>query len=158
MRSKDPRFIQCDVCKRKDTLQTNAYAKGHAVDLCSNCGWDLHQHPADVYRAILIEDAIKMRLFGGERHIPFEIFDEGRDCAPLGSQKSLKGVIRINAMGIMVSCDGYGDCGSEDGHGSPMLVEFYQGRLRVIAWSDINVEDPTHTIDMEDSRESKRLP
>ena len=50
---------------------------------------------------------------------------------------------------------GYGDAGSLDGHGSPIGIEIYEGRLRVILWTDINTEDPT-IIDMEGARESQR--
>ena len=57
---------------------------------------------------------------------------------------------------IVIEAEGYGDCTSKDGHGSPAIIEFYDGKLRIIAWSDINSEEPTHTIDLSDAKESRR--
>lgn len=57
---------------------------------------------------------------------------------------------------IEVAVAGYGDCTSEDGEGSPILVEKAEDKLRVICWADINKEDPTTIIDMEDAKENKR--
>jgi len=44
-----------------------------------------------------------------------------------------------------------------DGQGSPILVEVADGKLRVVCWSDINEEDPTHIISMEKAREDLRI-
>ena len=65
--------------------------------------------------------------------------------------------IRIEASDFAISifAEGHGDFGSEDGHGCPLFIEFYQGRLRVIAFPDINKEDP-QIIDLNGSREDHR--
>lgn len=62
--------------------------------------------------------------------------------------------IRIEASDFCISIfpRGHGDFGSEDGYGCPLFIEIYQGRLRVIAFPDINVEDPT-IIDLSNARE-----
>lgn len=52
---------------------------------------------------------------------------------------------------------GYGDCTSKDNCGCPIVLEIWEGQLRLVVWADINSEDPTHIIDLENARESKRL-
>ena len=66
--------------------------------------------------------------------------------------------IRIEASDFAISIhpQGHGDFGSADGHGCPLFIEFYQGRLRVIAFPDINEPDPK-IIDMSGAREDTRL-
>ncbi len=68
-----------------------------------------------------------------------------------------KARIGMTRMGqIEVAVEGYGDYTSQDGEGSPILIEKNEDKLRVICWADINKEDPTTIIDMEDARENKR--
>lgn len=57
---------------------------------------------------------------------------------------------------LYIRPEGTGDCTSEDGHGYPICLEYYEGSLRLIVWSDINQEDPTHIIPMEGSYTSQR--
>jgi hypothetical protein len=57
---------------------------------------------------------------------------------------------------LLIKPEGYGDMVSEDGHGIPVVMELYQGRLRIIAWADINQEDYTDIIDLEEAREDSR--
>lgn len=62
-----------------------------------------------------------------------------------------------DGLGVMLAIKGYGDHCSADGDGHPILLERFQGRLRLVVWADINQEDHTHIIDLEDAREDKRL-
>lgn len=66
--------------------------------------------------------------------------------------------IRIVASDFVISVypQGYGDCGSADGHGCPLFIELYQGRLRVVAFPNINNENP-QVIDLSGAREDTRL-
>lgn len=66
--------------------------------------------------------------------------------------------IRIVATGFVISVypQGYGDCGSADGHGCPLFIELYQSRLRVVAFPNINNEEP-QIIDLNGAREDTRL-
>ena len=64
--------------------------------------------------------------------------------------------IVASPRGISIEAKGYGDCGSTDGHGSPIFLEFFQGRFRLLVWSDITNEDPTHIIDLTGAREDRR--
>ena len=51
----------------------------------------------------------------------------------------------------------YGEKVSEDGKGSPIMVEYYKGEVKVGVWDDINKEDPK-IISMEKARETNREP
>lgn len=66
--------------------------------------------------------------------------------------------VRIEASDFCISIfpQGFGDFGSADGHGCPLFIELYQGRLRVIAFPDINEQDP-QIIDLCGAREDTRL-
>jgi hypothetical protein len=57
---------------------------------------------------------------------------------------------------IYIMPEGYGDATSENGSGCPIMVEIWEGKLRLVAWSDINKEDPTHAISLETAKESIR--
>lgn len=57
---------------------------------------------------------------------------------------------------IFISPKGYGDATSEDGYGSPILLEVWNGELRIVAWADINEQDATHIISLEKARENLR--
>ena len=57
--------------------------------------------------------------------------------------------------GIMFHFKGYGDCGSGEGHGIPILMEMKDGEVRIVVWSDINKEDYTHDISLRFARDSE---
>ena len=88
-----------------------------------------------------------------QRTLEVTLADADPSC---DGQQSIKVV--PDHHGVSIVAKGYGDRGSADGHGSPMFLELYRGRLRLLVWADINVEDPTHVIDLEDSREDRRHP
>lgn len=58
-------------------------------------------------------------------------------------------------LAIQIRPEGYSDHDSVDGHGCPVLLEVWEGHLRVIVWPDINKEEPM-IIDLEKARESAR--
>lgn len=58
--------------------------------------------------------------------------------------------------GIDIGAKGYGSYTMEDGSGFPVYIEFYEGKLMLRVWADINSEEPTHTISLEGARESLR--
>lgn len=53
--------------------------------------------------------------------------------------------------GIAISFSGHGDCCSQGENGTPVYIERYDGDVRVIVYSDINKEDPTHIISLTDA-------
>src|SRR4051794_37185630 len=63
--------------------------------------------------------------------------------------------IEVSDFAISIYPHGYGDSGSADGHGCPLFIEFHQGRLRVVAFPDINSEE-LKIIDLSGAREDQR--
>ncbi|MGR5448539.1 hypothetical protein ACP3V3_01900 [Vibrio sp. PNB22_3_1] len=61
-----------------------------------------------------------------------------------------------NESAIGVRLDGFSDNVSHDDFGHPVLIEQLNGELRVVIWSDINQEDPTHIISLENARNGRR--
>jgi|688.fasta_scaffold03312_15 hypothetical protein len=57
---------------------------------------------------------------------------------------------------IYIRPENTGDKTSMDGEGWPILLEYYQGSLRLVVWSDINNEEPTHNICLDGALNSKR--
>ena len=57
---------------------------------------------------------------------------------------------------IYIKPEGYGYMCSLDNAGIPVLIEIWEDELRVVVWSDINQEDPTHIISLEKAREENR--
>ena len=83
--------------------------------------------------------------------IPFELKDANPEY-----DTRLKGLVTIYpGHGIEFIFDGYGDHGTQPGHGTPVYIDIYQEELRVCIWKDINVEDP-EIISLEKARESMR--
>lgn len=56
---------------------------------------------------------------------------------------------------LCVYPQGYGEHGADDGGGAPVILDHYDGRLRVVLCIDINSEEQT-IIDLEGARESAR--
>lgn len=71
------------------------------------------------------------------------------------SQETLPIRIEISDVAISIYPQGHGDCRSDDGQGCPLYLEFYQGHIRVVAFSDINTEVP-HIIYLSGAREDRR--
>ena len=65
--------------------------------------------------------------------------------------------VAANDSAISIFPEGYGDFGSAPGHGCPVFLEFYRGRLRLIVFADINEQEPT-IIDLESAREDRHVP
>jgi len=66
--------------------------------------------------------------------------------------------IEASEDGILIKPKGYGDFCTDNGYGSPVLIELCNGHPRVVVWSDINQEDPTHIVSLEGAAESLRKP
>lgn len=66
-------------------------------------------------------------------------------------KRKIKVKVSFNAGSIFISPKGY-----KDGQGGePVMLELYEDKLRVIVWSDPEVEDPTHVIHLEKTRTKK---
>jgi len=77
----------------------------------------------------------------------FELIDE----TAVETQKISMNVEKIPA-GVGIAPKGYGTVYDD----FPVLIEFYEGELRVCVWSDINQEDPTHIISLEGAKICKK--
>ena len=72
------------------------------------------------------------------------------------SQRTVKVEVAEEHSGVVSYPAGYGCFGCADGTAGPILLELYEGRLRLLVWDDINLEDPSHIIDLEGAREAQR--
>lgn len=77
---------------------------------------------------------------------------------PVSSGQSLKIKLQLSSADnlLMIGAQGYGGNTVLDGAGFPVVIEYYKGQFRVLVWADINNEEPTHIISMENARESNR--
>lgn len=73
--------------------------------------------------------------------------------APVGNREL---VIEVESHGIAIRPIGYGDCSSPNGQGSPILIEFRNGLPTLVVWDDINCEEPSHVISLENAAEPNR--
>lgn len=80
-----------------------------------------------------------------------------RDKSELSS--ALPIAVKVEACqdgSIEIRPSGYGDCSSQNGSGCPVIVESWDGDLRLVVWGDINKEDPTNIISLAGAQESWR--
>ena len=73
------------------------------------------------------------------------------------SSETLQVRVTANNSAISIFPEGFGDFGSAPGHGCPVFLELYQGRLRLIVFPDINDQEPL-IIDLEAAREAQHVP
>jgi hypothetical protein len=73
-----------------------------------------------------------------------------------GDKTLIPCTIELKNGSIYIRPEGYGDCGTEDGFGCPVIIEYYEGSIRVVVWGDINSEDPTVNVKLDNAHESKR--
>lgn len=81
--------------------------------------------------------------------------DHGDGGEPGFDPKGVKVFVDADSRWMWIRPEGYGEATAQDGHGFPIGLEYYNGRLRLLVYSDINEQDP-QIIDMEDARESNR--
>ncbi len=86
-----------------------------------------------------------------ESAIAFTLKDHGDEPKP-----NVNGRIEHNDIGIEIHVDGYGSAAMPPGQGAVVFLEFYNGELVVRTWADINQEDCTSRISLEDAQESGR--
>jgi hypothetical protein len=129
----------------------------------------IHLHSRDEYYAVdhfeLVNDNEEDRLDDG--HPFLVVLDTGREansqfllrCEPneRGEHQLVK-VARSESKNLLeISLPGYGTKTMDDDFGGIIALENYNG-LRLHVWSDINQEDPTHVINLENAKLEKRLP
>jgi len=75
-------------------------------------------------------------------------------CNPEAMPKHVE--IRYTKRGIAISFDGYGDA-TTNGNGEPVYIELRDGVPFVCVWADIQREDPTHVLTLEDASLDRQL-
>lgn len=65
--------------------------------------------------------------------------------------------IRNSGFGMEIRMPGYSDCCSQDSEGVPIYLEEYSGEMYLRIFSDINSEEPTHNISLNNARDSNRV-
>jgi len=93
----------------------------------------------------------KMATQSGKLLIECSISEQ---CSELPGKK-LPVNIMVEHGKLWIQPVGFGDKTSADGHGWPIGMEVWEGRLRLIIFDDINTEDP-RIIDLENARECSR--
>lgn len=84
------------------------------------------------------------------------------DACP-GHDTRVKLGISGRNQSLIVEAEGYNVCNMDDdmpigkGHRPIVALEIWEGEFRVIVWADINEEDPTHIISLENARISNRI-
>lgn len=81
----------------------------------------------------------------------FELLDHSEEHHP-----PLKVKMEYGPQFIEIYPEGYGTSDMMPGFGSPVALEWYQGRLRLLVHADIN-EQEHQVIDLETARESNRI-
>lgn len=66
--------------------------------------------------------------------------------------------------GLDIDIEGYGNQGMEDGCGTPVYLDTFDGKPIVYVWADINEEEPTHklavhrlAVNLSGAKESERV-
>ena len=77
-------------------------------------------------------------------------------CDPPPGGRYLPVIVEGQNGKLEIRIKGYGDYYSDDDAGTPILLEVNNGVVQLVVWSDINQQDPTHVIKLEDAREDKR--
>jgi hypothetical protein len=72
-----------------------------------------------------------------------------------GSTKTQNVTVEVTPLGIDIKAQGYGNLTMEDGYGTPVFLEFYEGSLRLLYFPDINQEEPV-VVPLEGALESNR--
>jgi len=91
-------------------------------------------------------------------NLPFDLAD-GEASAQRGENNTVVGALEINdGVGVSLKFDGFSTIDCQDNVGAPIHIEFYAGELRVLVWSDINKDDPTHIIPLNGAQNSNREP
>jgi len=72
--------------------------------------------------------------------------------------KNLSVRVEFRDGSIFIYPKGYGDYCSLEGKGCPAIIELADDRLRIVAWTDINQEDSTHTVEFDGAKEEERKP
>ena len=81
------------------------------------------------------------------KHYTTELHDHC-DTTP---KQSIKAKAVLGELCALLGAEGYGTKNTI-GDEPMVMMEFWEGELRVLVWTDINQEDPTHIISLEGAK------
>ncbi|MEL0637663.1 hypothetical protein V6259_12920 [Marinomonas sp. TI.3.20] len=84
--------------------------------------------------------------------IPFTLKEKAPDAFG-----EIKGEMSISSDGVSIKLNGYSDYTSQDNGGILTYLELWDGEVFSRVYSDINIEDPTHSIRFENAKNSNRI-
>jgi hypothetical protein len=86
------------------------------------------------------------------RRIKFKLEDCGQRPGP-----DIEGRIDFYSHCVDIHLNGYGTSDMADGYGSPLALDYCDGKVQVLVWSDINSQEPDK-INLENALETNREP
>lgn len=137
-------FCGCTIIKNaKDQSKYDYY-------YCDSCGARSCKFDNNLHKALLSWNRRLCSSTSPETAMAVEISDAFDGTA----KYSVK--ITKTDSGIFLTPEGYGDYCSKDGEGKPVLLEVFAGIPRIVMWSDINKEDYTHLVELNNAEEKLR--
>lgn len=70
--------------------------------------------------------------------------------------EQISGYVEVGT-GVALHFNGYGDLTSTDDSGTPLYCDLINGELHAVIFGDINLEEPTHIINLEAAKLSNRI-
>ena len=84
-----------------------------------------------------------------------EYFIHNRE-GPEGDTARIKVKLELTPNGIAIGFEGYGEKVMPEDLGKPVFIELYKGTPRVIVFGDINNEEATHIVSLDNTSERLR--
>lgn len=82
------------------------------------------------------------------------VLRDGEDYS--NDDKAVKVSVKSLGHALCIKIDGYSDCCSVDSKGIPVCLDNYSGEIKLLVYSDINEEEPTHSISLSGARNQMR--
>lgn len=147
--------VACPYCGGPDLQDTGRDQDASHCEVryvCGDCGRVHHiSYTATEIALESTDDPSELVVF----NLPVAVLEDQGAEEPARAGKLPVGVVPARD-GLGVVAHGYGDYCAGRGDGSPLILELFRGRLRAIAWHDINDDDGTTVVDLDQAREDER--
>jgi len=87
------------------------------------------------------------------RPIMFRVLDGEEN-----TKEPLDAVVSVGPSGLTIAIKGHGLQEMDDDCNEIIHLDYFQGKLSLLVWSDINSPEPTHTIPLEGAKLTNRKP
>jgi hypothetical protein len=144
----------------EDTIEVEAETEAEAIEntnkLLQTEGWD-ELFPDDGEYIECYSEVIDPKLTKDQPHKQAEFVIDEYDLES-GPSAPVNITVKQNTpMGMLqIGVEGHGLCGMHDAMNDVIVLEKYQGKVRLVIWPDINEEDAT-VIDFGNALASKRV-